>query len=383
VSFPVSAIKEEIRLGSTGPQSPRPIWPADAPPLAVSPFNADQAKQHQQAWAKYLGVPVEKEVVLGQDRDGKDVKLTMVLIPPGEFLMGTDDKARDELIAEAKAAGDQWGVASIPSEGPAHRVRINRPYWLGRCEVTLGQFRRFVEETSYKTDAERDGIGGYAVVDGNWIQNPAFVWNGTHGYAKTENHPAVFVSWNDSAAFCRWLSKQQGGIEFSLPTEASWEYACRAGTTSLWSSGPRDDLPRQAWFGGNSGQALHAVGELRPNGFGLYDMHGNVWEWCADLYEADYFAHSPLNDPAGTAEGATHVHRGGDWFYDATHARSASRNHAEPTGSRSVSLGFRVSGSFSEKLSRVSSAPPPPAIAQRRTAAQTKAPAQAKDAPKP
>lgn len=353
-ALPRDGAQQKAKLSKSKPIQ----WPADAPPLAVAPFDAEQAKQHQQAWAKYLGVPVEKEIVLGQNEDGKDVTLTMILIPPGEFLMGSDDKARNHLIERAKATGNEWGVDTIRNEGPQHRVRITKPYWLGRYEVILGQFRRFVDQTGYKTDAERDGIGGYDIIQGRWVQDSKFVWNAKHGFPRTENHPAVFVSWNDASAFCRWLSRKQGDANFALPTEAKWEYACRAGTTTFWSSGSRDaDLSGSGWFAMNSRKRLHAVGKLRPNGFGLYDMHGNVWEWCADLYSADYYGGSALNNPTGSTKGRARVQRGGDWFYNSHHSRSANRHHGGAVSSRSASLGFRVAAALSENVIREKSAP--------------------------
>jgi formylglycine-generating enzyme required for sulfatase activity len=323
-----------------------PDWPADAPLPALAPFDAAAARKHQEAWAKHLGVPVKKEFDLG---DGQ--MLAMILIPPGEFLMGTADQERAQLLQQAMEAGDQWSLERIPSEGPQHRVRITRPFWLGRYEVTVGQFRRFVDQTGYKTEAERDGIGGYAVVKGNWVQDPKFVWNGDHDFSHADNDPVVFVSWNDAEAFCQSLAKRLD-VEFKLPTEAEWEYACRAGTTTLWCGGSDvADLREYGWFGGPSAGKLHPVGQLRANGFGLYDMHGNVWEWCADWYGADHYAQSPVDNPAGPLMGSSRVQRGGDWFYDWQQCRSAKRTFDSP-GARSVSLGFRVAAALSNAAVR-------------------------------
>ena len=188
-------------------------------------------------------MPVERDVDLGGG-----VKLTMVLIPPGEFMMGSTAEEQARFLEEAKAAGDQWAIERIPSEGPQHRVRITRPFRLSRHEVTRGQFRQFVEETGYKTEAERDGKGGYGFVDGKWVQDPRFVWSADPGFPQTDDHPVVNVSWNDATAFCQWLSKKQG-VEYALPTEAQWEYACRAGTTTFWHCGDSDTtLQEYAWF---------------------------------------------------------------------------------------------------------------------------------------
>ena len=306
------------------------------PPLAVAPFDEAQAKQHQKEWADYLGVPVEQDVDLG---DG--VKLTMVLIPPGEFLMGSTDEERARFLEEAKAASDQWAIDRIPSEGPQHRVRISQPFALSRHEVTRGQFRQFVEETGYKTEAEQDGKGGYGRLDGKWVQDPRFVWSADPGFPQTDDHPVVNVSWNDAMAFCQWLSKKQG-VTYDLPTEAQWEYACRAGTTTFWHCGDSDTtLQEYAWISANSGRKAHPVGQLKPNAWGLYDMHGNVYEWCADWYGADYYAQALPSDPSGPTTGSYRVARGGGWPHLAGFCRSADRSISSP-GYRNGDLGFRL-----------------------------------------
>jgi formylglycine-generating enzyme required for sulfatase activity len=304
---------------------------AGSPPLAVAPFDAAQAKRHQQAWADYLGVPVESENTIG---------LKMVLIPPGEFLMGSTEEEQARFLEEARAANDTWAIERIPSEGPQHRVRITRPFRLSRCEVTVGQFRQFVKATGYKTEAERDGKGGCGPVDGQWVPDPRFVWTDP-GFEQTDEHPVVNVSWNDAAAFCQWLS-EKAGAEYVLPTEAQWEYACRAGTTPAWQCGDSDTTFEEfGWFVVNSGGTTHPAGQLKPNGWSLCDMHGNVWEWCADCWAIDYYAQSPPNDPNGPPTGSHRVSRGGIWNGDARHCRSAYRDHYSP-GERSGGLGFRL-----------------------------------------
>ena len=172
----------------------------------------------------------------------------------------------------------------------------------------------------------------------------------------TRRHPVENVSWNDAIAFCNKLSEreglrpyyrsgaeeQSGGDGYRLPTEAEWEYACRAGSTTRYSFG--DDaasLGEFAWYDGNSGSKTHPVGQKRPNAFGLYDMHGNVWEWCWDGYEERYYANSPTDDPLGPSQAAVRVIRGGSWDNDPRDARSANRSRGTP-GDRDDDLGFRV-----------------------------------------
>jgi sulfatase modifying factor 1 len=167
------------------------------------------------------------------------------------------------------------------------------------------------------------------------------------------------VSWNDAVAFCKWLSKKEGK-SYRLPTEAEWEYACRAGTTTRYSSGDdfetlakvgnvadataKAKFPDWSWaIAASDGYVFTApVGKFNPNAFGLYDMHGNVWEWCADWYGDEYYAASPADDPMGPASGAGRVFRGGGWRNYAGYSRSALRAYSTP-GSRSSDMGFRVS----------------------------------------
>ncbi len=132
-------------------------------------------------------------------------------------------------------------------------------------------------------------------------------------YNQTDDDPVVEVTWNDAGKFCEWLSKKEGK-PCELPTEAEWEYACRAGTTTAFSFG--DDpkaLGDYAWYANNSGNHTHPVGVKAPNPWGLYDMHGDVWQWCADNYDKDYYAKSPIKDPKDTNSGQSRVLRGGSW----------------------------------------------------------------------
>ncbi len=168
----------------------------------MAPFDAKKAKEHQAAWAKYLGVEVESENSIG---------MRFVLIPPGEFDMGSTEAEVAKLLEQAKATNQpSWYIDRLPAEAPKHRVRITKPFWLGRHEVTRGQFRRFVEDRGYQTEAERDGKGGYGLVDGQWKQEPRFVWNRDLGFEQADDHPVVNVTWNDVTAFCAWLSEKEG-----------------------------------------------------------------------------------------------------------------------------------------------------------------------------
>jgi len=288
---------------------PLPEWqlPSDAPKPAIAPFNAKQAKQHQQAWADYLGLPVERDF----DLPGGE-KLTMVLIPPGEFMMGSTDEERASFLEQAKAANDQWGPEYIPCEGPQHRVRITRPFYLGKYEVTQGQWE---------------------AVTGN---NPS--------QFKDPMNPVEKASWEDIQPFLAKLNTAsvREEMKFVLPTEAQSEYACRAGTATAYCFGSDAAmLVEYGWFRNNSGGKTHPVGKKKANSWGLYDMHGNVWEWCADWYDAAYYKDSPSEDPAGPATGSFRVGRGGSWSSDPWYCRSAFRRKIPPDD-RYNFLGFRL-----------------------------------------
>ena len=270
--------------------------------------------------------------------------MKLVRIPAGEFWMGSSDSDPD-------AKGD---------EKPRHKVRITRAFDLGTTEVTVGQFRQFVDGANYRTEAERDGQGGFyfEARDGLVIHGKNYTWRST-GFEQDDDHPVVNVSWNDANAFCDWLGRVER-CRYRLPTEAEWEYACRAGGTTRYSNG--DDAVDLAEVGNigdlsfkerfrNWSGATHAardgsiftspVARYRPNPFGLFDMHGNVEEWCSDGFRNNYYGESPPDDPRGIPTSARRVIRGGGWYDGPIYCRSAFRYLHLPED-RSDSLGFRV-----------------------------------------
>jgi eukaryotic-like serine/threonine-protein kinase len=264
------------------------------------------------------------------------IGMALVEIPAGEFFMGSDEQEINRLIG---LGGKAQRADMYRSEGPQHRVRISKPFYFGRTSVTIGQFRQFVAATAYKTDAERDGLGGFGMVDRKWHRDPRYIWSSGAGFAATDQHPVVNVSWHDAVAFCEWLSKQEG-VTYRLPTEAEWEYACRGGIATQ----PSDDLEQldvTAWYRRNSDWRIHPVAEKRANLFGLYDMIGNIRNWCGDWFALDYYGHSPTIDPAGPATGANRVVRGSAFHADIELARSAVR-YGDPPHHRHGQLGFRV-----------------------------------------
>ena len=301
------------------------------------------------------------------------VGMRMVQVLPGEFMMGSPD-------TDANAN---------PDEKPQHRVKINKPFWIGMHQVTRGQFREFVQDTGYLTEFEENGLGsmGINLQTGMVQPDPSYIWlNG--GFPQEDNHPVICVSYNDAIHFCRWLSFKEKR-KYRLPTEAEWEYCCRAGTTTRYCGGDPTETMRQ--YGNCGDQSLTRkwhwntdnppfpkgaplpvdaeawddgfpftapVGSFKPNQFGIYDMHGNVGEWCSDWYDETYYRNSPADDPQGPAQGQVvdisdrlpggkprtlRVIRGGVWLDPASGCRSADRHtHRRHPVDSAADIGFRL-----------------------------------------
>jgi len=342
---PTASISESGKASfTTGP---------DAPPLAVAPFDAVTARKHQEACAKFLNLPVEFTNSVG---------MKLVLISPGEFVMGSPE-SYGELAAAFAAyqARTKATTRGYEGEQPAHKVRISKPFYLGAYEVTVGQFRQFADSANYCTDMELDGVGAWGPDPSTGEvrrRNPMYTWRNTE-WTQTMEHPVVSITCHDADEFCQWLSQQEERT-YRLPTEAEWEYACRAGTTSWYCNGNSPDelttvgnvadqtakLTFSTWVKAvatSDGYVYTApVGVFQPNAFGLYDMHGNVEEWCADWYNPFYYDSSPRDDPAGpSSSGGYRVSRGGAWAFGPGSCRSATRNGAL-TRVRANYLGLRV-----------------------------------------
>jgi formylglycine-generating enzyme len=270
--------------------------------------------------------------------------------------MGSRESAED-LARVFKKYNPGSAPEYFAGEYPQHRVRITKPFYLGAHEVTVGQFRQFVNDSGYKTDADKDGKGGYGFDGKAWERKPEYTWRNA-GFPQTDEHPVVNVSWNDADAFCRWLSKKEGQT-YRLPTEAEWEYACRAGTQTRYCNGDDPEGLAEAgnvadaaakskfsdwtWaISANDGYVFTApVGQFQPNAWGMYDMHGNACEWCADWYDGKYYGNSRTDDPAGPSSGTSRVLRGGSWGNRPFNCRSAYRDWDSPDFRR-FTTGFRV-----------------------------------------
>jgi sulfatase modifying factor 1 len=261
-----------------------------------------------------------------------------VFVEGGEFTMGSP-------ATELNRAADE-----VP-----HRVRLN-DFYISRYEVTVAEFRQFVEATGYVTDAEKNAVVPLFLQA--WLPrktnlNWRYSVSGRQRRISEDYHPVFLVSWNDAVAYCRWLSKKTGR-HYRLPTEAEWEYACRAGTTTAFSAG-YNITTDEANYDGNYPYAYNRKGVYRgntvpvdgfaANSWGLYNMSGNVAEWCSDWYSDSYYQTcnqlGVVTNPTGPSEGTNRVIRGGSWNDDARYCRSADRNDSMPDY-RYINVGFRV-----------------------------------------
>ncbi len=218
--------------------------------------------------------------------------IELAYIPAGCFMQESD-----EYGSEREYDG---------SERPIHEVCLNA-FWMGKFQVTQEQWKQIMG------------------------QNPA-------KFQKGNDYPVELVSWHDVQNFSKRLNIKSGK-NYRLPTEAEWEYACRANGSSKYSGD--DDLDDVGWYDKNSGDSTHSVGKKKANAFSLYDMSGNVWEWCNDWYGTDYYVSSPKNNPVGPDSGIRRVLRGGSYFDDSLYCRSVYRGRHRPEG-RDDFIGFRL-----------------------------------------
>ena len=267
----------------------------------------------------------------GAGRRGTE-RAGMVFVEGGTFTMGAEGE--------------------MPEEAPAHRVTVSS-FWMDAREVTVAEFARFVEATGYRTEAERFGWSGvFNTETGEWERVDGANWRRPEGPRSEArgDEPVCQVSWNDAAAYARWAGKR-------LPTEAEWEYAARGGLEGkryAWGDELRPGgRPVANWWQGrfpegDTGEDGYAArrapaGSFAPNGYGLYDAGGNVWEWCADWFDAEYYARGPAANPAGPEAGEERVIRGGSWMCSenfCSNYRVAARSRATPDSGLN-NLGFR------------------------------------------
>ena len=254
------------------------------------------------------------------------VSFTMIKVEGGTFRMGATSEQGSDVDSDEK---------------PVHSVTLS-DYYIGETEVTVGLFRKFIKETGYRTDADKKG-GSYIWNGSEWVLTSGLNWqcdvNGKIRSASEDNHPVIHVSWNDANEFCEWLNNKTGK-NFRLPTEAEWEYAARGGNKSKgYKYSGSNTIGNVAWYWYNSSSATHNVKTKSPNELGIYDMSGNVFEWCEDWY-GNYSSGSQTN-PTGPSTGYSRVLRGGSWYNNAKLCRVSLRNYYFPD-LRNCYYGFRL-----------------------------------------
>ena len=257
------------------------------------------------------------------------VGMTMKLIPAGKFTMGSP-------VGEVKHYEDE-------SQRP---IELTIPYYMGSHEVTVKQFDEFVKNTNRDVS---DNTYGFSTATNTTVAGDEFSYKNP-GWDQKENHPAVCINWHDAMEYCRWLSQKEDRV-YRLPTEAEWEYACRAGTKTTYSFGNQDIsqfaniAEQKAWHSDNGPKDgfkfSSPVGTFKPNAFGLFDMHGNASEWCFDFWQKEYYKNSPIKDPKGPDSGKLRITKGGAFGNEAQLTRSATKIQTHPND-RFWSIGFRV-----------------------------------------
>ncbi len=251
----------------------------------------------------------------------------MVFVQGGTFTMGCTAEQGSDCTVDKKLA---YGV-TLSS------------YHIGKYEVTFNQFRLFIERTGYRTDADKEGWSniwnGTAFEKNNGVNWQYNAFGNKRSYTE-DNHPVIHVSWNDAEAYCEWLSKESGKT-YRLPTQAEFEYAARGGYKSkAYRYSGSNDINNVAWYSDNSGGKTHIVGQKAANELGVYDMSGNVSEWCSDWYRDSYYS-SPVNNPQGPSSGSNRVLRGGNWLSIEQVCRVSYRGSDFPNR-RAGTIGFRL-----------------------------------------
>lgn len=274
----------------------------------------------------YPIVPINEDLKGNFSNGEEKILENMVLVKGGTFTMGcTSEQGRD----------------CNNSEFPVHQVSLS-DFYLSKYEVTVQEFKAFVDATNYITDAEKEGN---SVIWGKsfWELKVGTDWRcdvtGKLRSNNEYNHPVIRVSWNDAVAYCNWFA-QTTGKKYRLPTESEWEYAARGGSlTQKFKYAGSNNLDEVAWYDENSGNKTHPVGQKKPNELGLYDMSGNVWEWCQDWHGV--YSSSAQTNPIGAVSGSDRIYRGGDWLLNRLNCRVSWRSYSPPS-SHIYIIGFRL-----------------------------------------
>ncbi len=332
-NFPLSTIKRNLPVIRPAAQPAKPRGEeklAELPAITNTPIASPVQKPSptiatQPAITQPQPAPKKTDVATGSLTGIEGV---LVLVEGGVFTMGHNPGEADEK--------------------PYHNVVV-KDFYMSKYEVTVAQFRKFIRASRHITTAQKNGWA--YVRNGDWEKKEGVSWDyDEYGNLRTtgdeDSLPVMYVSWNDAVKYCEWLTKETGK-HYRLPTEAEWEFAAQGGKRNdghVTMFAGSDTLDMVGWYHGNSGSHIHAIGKKRPNELGLYDMSGNVSEWCADYYDADYYKaleDVETTDPKGPATGEHRVLRGGFFVSDPNSNRKSSRDHNLPDVAYGL-YGFRV-----------------------------------------
>ena len=277
----------------------------------------------------------------------------MVFIKGGCFQMGD--------ISGVGEGDEKFLHHKVSDEKPVHEVCVD-DFYIGKYEVTVGEFMEFVKVTGYMAE-DKIGEGCSVYAGREWKKDTGIEWKRDRsknwrnpGFSQGDSHPLSCVSWNDVVVYIEWLNqkttpsnspltKGDRGL-YRLPTEAEWEYAARSGgKAEKWAgTNNESELLDYAWYNKNSESKTHPVGQKKTNGLGLHDMTGNVWEWCSDWFDEKYYNNSPKDNPKGADSGIYRVLRGGSWYSAPHRLRTSVRAEREPE-KRADGSGFRLAAS--------------------------------------
>ncbi len=253
----------------------------------------------------------KREVTVKQNQGLTTTDDNFILIKAGNFMMGSNENEREQ---------------------PIHKVTIEYDFYMSKYQLTMKEYLEFAKETDSHHPEWMEEGSSYNVETGDADHYKDQNFN--------DDAPVIGVSWEDATEYCEWRSQKEDKT-YRLPTEAEWEYACRAGTTTRWSFGDEaDKLKEYAWYADNANGKAHPVGDKKPNPCGLHDMHGNIWEWCEDVWAENYDV-TPRNGSANKGSGNQRVLRGGSWINSDSDTRSSFRDR-DDSDDRSYYVGFRL-----------------------------------------
>ena len=306
----------------------------------ITEYNSGSYGSYEMAKKRWQGALDCPDLTSSQRQTLKD----WLSKPPRETPSSIPSGVFEPLTVEIKGGTFQMGSnEGSDDEKPIHRVTLT-DFAIGKYEVTVEQFAAFINDKNYRTDADKEGLS-YVWTGSIYKKKKGVNWKcDVAGKVRPQDefkHPVIHVSWNDATAYCQWLSSKTGK-NYRLPTEAEWEYAARGGNQSKgFTYSGSNTFGDVAWCYDNSNRKTHSIGTKGTNELGIHDMSGNVWEWCSDWYDANYYKNSAAQNPKGVQSGSLCVLRGGSWLNFDYSCRSSDRKWDKPDFRNHIT-GFRL-----------------------------------------